>query len=360
MLSFQRTVVLLLAVLWAGGSSACTICAPADGQSTLVRQLAAADHIVMAQWTGRGQARVQAVVRASVTVGTPVGADWAPGLPAPATVHPDDSVLLVMPSGGSSWQALGYLPLARLPWLRRVAALQPAVPTAEGSQARAELSVDDLEDRYPLVAQFAYDEIAVQPYAVLRAFASRMDGKRVAQWVKDDARSARFPLYYLLLGLTGADGDAVALTQQLEQGRRATHGPELSAMLAAVVALRRDAGLAWVERYYLAARQTSDADVQAALLALSVQGTDGAVVSKEQVVAAYARYIARNPHRAGFVASDLANWGRWEFAEAFGAALRSGDAQVFSSRYAMVFYLLRNPRPQAKALVETLRAEKLM
>jgi hypothetical protein len=131
-------------------------------------------------------------------------------------------------------------------------------------------------------------------------------------------------------------------------------------MLAAVVALRRDAGLAWVERYYLAARQTSDADVQAALLALSVQGTDGAVVSKEQVVAAYARYIARNPQRAGFVASDLANWGRWEFAEAFGAALRSGDAQVFSSRYAMVFYLLRNPRPQAKALVETLRAEKLM
>jgi len=360
MLSFQRTVVLLLAVLWAGGSSACTICAPADGQSTLVRQLAAADHIVMVQWMGRGQARVQAVVRASVAVGTPIGADWAPGLPAPAPVHPDDSVLLVMPSGGSSWQALGYLPLARLPWLRRVAAFVPAAPTADGSPARAELSVEDLEDRYPLVAQFAYDEIAVQPYAVLRAFASRMDGKRVAQWVKDDARSARFPLYYLLLGLTGTAVDAAALEYRLEQGRPVSSASELSAMLAALVALRREAGLAWVEQHYLATGQTNDADVQAALLALSVHGTDGAAVSKEQVVAAYARYIARNPHRAGFVASDLANWGRWEFAEAFGAALRSGDAQVFSSRYAMVFYLLRNPRPQARALVETLRTEKLM
>jgi hypothetical protein len=269
-------------------------------------------------------------------------------------------VLLVMPSGSSAWQALGYLPQTRLPWLRRVSALQALVPGVVGSEARAELSLDDLEDSYPLVAQFAYDEIAVQPYAVLRAFASRIDGHRVAKWVKDDVQSARRPLYYLLLGLTGTTVNAAALEQRLEQERPASSAPELSAMLAAVVALRREAGLAWVEQHYLASRQVGDADVQATLLALSVHGTDGAAVSQEQVVAAYARYIARNPHRAGFVASDLANWGRWEFAEAFGAALRSGDTQVFASRYAMVFYLLRNPRPQAKALVETLRAEKLM
>jgi hypothetical protein len=131
-------------------------------------------------------------------------------------------------------------------------------------------------------------------------------------------------------------------------------------MLAALVALREGAGLAWLEQQFLTSPSTPDAQVQAALLALSVHGADGVAISKDQIVAAYGRFIARNPQRAGFVASDLANWGRWEFAEAFGKALRSGEAQVFASRYAMVFYLLRNPRPQAKALVETLRAEKLM
>jgi len=131
-------------------------------------------------------------------------------------------------------------------------------------------------------------------------------------------------------------------------------------MLAALVALRGGVGLAWLEQQFLTSHATPDAQVQAALLALSVHGTDDVAVSKDQVVASYSRFVTRNPQRAGFVASDLASWGRWEFAAAFGAALRSGETQVFASRYAMVFYLLRNPRPQAKALMETLRAEKLM
>jgi hypothetical protein len=128
-----------------------------------------------------------------------------------------------------------------------------------------------------------------------------------------------------------------------------------------VVALRGKPGLAWVEQSFLSASGVSNTDVQAALLALSVQGTDGNAVSQSQVVAAYGRFIQKNPQRAGFVASDLAAWGHWEFADAFGAALRSsGPAQVFASRYAMVFYLLRNPQPEAKRLVEALRVEKLL
>jgi len=127
-----------------------------------------------------------------------------------------------------------------------------------------------------------------------------------------------------------------------------------------LVALRGDRGLAWMEQRYLQNAELADDEVQAALLALSVQGSDGARVAQEQVVAAYRRFIAANPHRAGFVASDLASWGRWEFAESLADALRAKRQQVFASRYAIVFYLLRNPRPQAKALVETLRAEKLL
>ena len=66
------------------------------------------------------------------------------------------------------------------------------------------------------------------------------------------------------------------------------------------------------------------------------------------------------PHRCGFVASDLGNWERWDFAAAFAKALRAGKDQVFASRYSIVFYLIRNPRPEAKALLEALKVEKLL
>ena len=344
----RRLPILLLFLLASGWAGACAICAPADAQNTLVRQLAAADRIVLAQPAAASSARTVATAKVSLRGALPMELltlDMPQALPR---LRPDDLLLLVMNAGDGGWMALGYLPASREPWLRGMV----KTPTRRVAH--------DLEDGYPLVAQAAYDDISAQPYAVLRGLAPTLDSRRVAQWVSDPSRSARRPLYYLLLGLSGkaADADAIA-TQALraEPGRSAA---ALSAMLAAVVALRGEAGLAWLEQHFLSTPGVPDADVQAALLAFSVQGADASAVTQNQVVAAYGRFIQNNPQRAGFVASDLAAWGHWEFAEAFGTALRTGGTQVFASRYAMVFYLLRNPQPEAKRLVETLRVEKLL
>jgi len=356
MAPFRRFAFLLL--LWTGWAFGCAICAPDDAQKTLVRQLAAADRIVLLP-----SAREATPVQAPVAVrGAPPTGELAisPGPNPLAPLRAGDLQLLVMNPGESRWTLLGHLPPTRVTWLHRLVGMVPFVVGSEPDLVRARFFARDLEDAYPLVAQAAYEEVAVQPYAVLRSLAPEVDARQLARWVQDSARTARWPLYYLLLGLTGNAADAVTLERRIQERRAVCSASELSAMLAALVALREAAGLAWLEQHFLASRSTPDAEVQAALLALSVHGSDGSAVSKEQVVAGYGRFIARNPQRAGFVASDLASWGRWEFSEAFGAALRSGEAQVFASRYAMVFYLLRNPRPQARALVETLRAEKLM
>lgn len=355
---FRRTAFFLVSWLWSGWVFGCAICAPDDAQKTLVRQLAAADRIVLVQ-----SARQAGPVSAPVVVrGAAPPADWAINAgPSPISAwRADDLQLLVMNAGEARWTLLGYLPPTRTGWLQRLAGMAPLTVGSEPDLLRARFFVRDLEDAYPLVAQAAYEEVAVQPYAVLRTLATEVDVRQLARWVQDTARTARWPLYYLLLGLAGRTADAANLERRIEERRPGGSAQEVSAMLAALVALRGETGLAWLEQNFLAVRTTPDAEVQAALLALSVHGADGVAVSKDQVVAAYSRFIVRNPQRAGFVASDLASWGRWEFAEAFASALRSGEPQVFASRYAMVFYLLRNPRPQAKALVETLRAEKLM
>lgn len=353
----QRAAFFLVFLLWNGGAWGCTICTPDDAQQTLVRQLAAAERIVMAS-SALGAATLQAVViRGQAPVGALVTAE---GPSSTASQRADDLRLLVGNAGESAWTLLGYLPQARVAWVQKLASMAPITAGSEPDLLRAQFFVRDLEDSYPLVAQAAYEEVALQPYTVLRSLATEVDARQLARWVQDSARTARWPLNYLLLGISGRDADAVNLERRIQERRSQGSASELSAMLAALVALRGGAGLTWLEQQFLTSPATPEAQVQSALLALSVHGADGVAVSKDQVVASYSRFITRNPQRAGFVASDLATWGRWEFAEAFGAALRSGEAQVFALRYAMVFYLLRNPRPQAKALLETLRAEKLM
>jgi hypothetical protein len=127
--------------------------------------------------------------------------------------------------------------------------------------------------------------------------------------------------------------------------------------MAAVLEQRGDAGVSWLEQHYLQRADRTDAEVQAALLALRVHATDGRRIDKDAATRALRRFVKAQPMRAGYAASDLGDWGRWDFVPAFEQALDTDRPQVFASRYAVVLYLLRNPTPEAKAALERLRAK---
>ena len=97
--------------------------------------------------------------------------------------------------------------------------------------------------------------------------------------------------------------------------------------------------------------------MQAALLALRVHAADGVRLGKPAATQALRAYIHANPQRAGFAASDLGDWGQWDFSGEFERLLDTDQPQVFASRYAMVLYLLRSPKPESKAVLERLRAK---
>ena len=124
--------------------------------------------------------------------------------------------------------------------------------------------------------------------------------------------------------------------------------------------LRGDAGVEWIDTNYFKTKERSDKEVQAAVLALTVHGNDGVKINRDRVVKSYADYIKANPERAGFVASDLGNWGRWEFVNDYMALLRSGTQQAFASRYSIVLYLMRSPSQEARNALEQLRAEGIL
>jgi hypothetical protein len=210
------------------------------------------------------------------------------------------------------------------------------------------------------VAQVAYEEIAGAPYAVIRATAARLEAAQLLRWLDTPALTARRPLYALLLGFAGNQSSALVLQARMTGLRDAADGPTLSAMLAAWLELRGPEGVAWVEHQYLSSPAASEVGVAAALLALSVHGADGQRVGRERVVQAYRHWVGQSTPWPGLVASDLGNWERWEFGPLFADWLASRKPQTFSSRYAMVFYLMRSPLPEARAALDTLRAGGLL
>ncbi len=302
---FQILVVCLLGLLTAP-AQACAICAPSDAQNTVLARMRAA---------------------ATLTAGDML----APGGPGP-------------------------LSAAAVRWARQTL----AQPVGNDGRIAASYFVPFLQDADPVIAQAAYEEVAARPYAELRSLARQLDASRVRQWATQADLRGRWPLYVLLHGFSGNAQDAARIEQTLLSTDPQRSPSEWSAWVAALLEIRGAAALEWLERTLLGGTVLGDADTQAVLLALSVHGNDAARVERARVVQAYAQFARQQPARAGFVALDLANWGEWGFAGAFAAALRSGAPQVFSSRYAIVFYLLRNPRPEARAVVDALKAEKLI
>lgn len=337
---------------------ACAICAPSAEQNSLVFRLSSAQSAVLAQTTSEvNQFAVLHAVKGTPSVRV---AGVSETLPNAQQANNQETVLLLQTPGSASWINAGVVPVERLDWLRRLTALRPSnfVPVTDpGWRERVQLFVRDLEHPIPLLAQTAYDEIAVAPYTVMRTLQPALDKAKLAHWLSQPELAGRRSLYNLLWGFAGNAETAVALEQSILATSKNLSKADLSSMLAALLELRGVEAVQWIEERYLQSAERSDVELQAAILALAVHGNDEKKISRERVVQAFAVLVQSKPSRAGFVASDLGNWGRWDFVVPYTAILQSGQQQSFASRYAMVLYLMRSPSEAARTALEQLRAQ---
>ncbi len=338
---------------------ACAICAPADGQNTFLYQLYAADAVVLATVQPQGAGYVVlAQVKGPAPAG-PIGAvQW---VLSPAPVAPAAPVVLLYSAAAGTWRALGTLGHQRAAWLKRMVAMRPVGVAAETDwPSRLLTFIGDLEDAEPLVARTAYEEVSVAPYPAMRSVQPRLVRERILRWLDDPALAARRPLYLLLAGIAGGTDAAADLRLRADRAIKDASAPALSAALAACVEVEGPSCVAWIAQEFFSRPGRDEFQVQAAVLALGVHGSDGVRVPRDRVVAAYTRLASGNPAMAGFAASELAGWDRWELGPTYAQILKSGQPLVFASRYAMVFYLLRSPRADARAAIEALRAAKAL
>lgn len=259
------------------------------------------------------------------------------------TAGAGQSLLLVRDDAWPMWVSLGAIDARHAGLLRELAVPRPAPADTTAWRRRVDLALPHLQSREPLLAEIAYAECASAPYAVLRAARPQLDPRMLRRWVDDPRLAARRPLYLLLLGIAGHAGDAAAIEARIDAAWR-THGvADLASLLAADLELRGPPRVAWIEERYLRDPSRLTAEVQAALLALSVQAHAGGAIPRERVIEAYRVFMRERKELAGLVAPDLAAWQHWEATPEFVALRSSGVRQQFASRLAIDAYLRQSP-----------------
>ena len=266
-----------------------------------------------------------------------------------AAMSKGEALLLVREDPLPGWVVLGPIGIDQAGWLRKLAVGKHTDEIgAQEWRDRVALVVPRLESRQPLVSKIAYGELAAAPYVSLRTAQPHLDVRAVHAWLADPALAERHRLYLLLLGVAGNAQDAAALERRLDAAWQSGDATNLASMLTADLELRGPARMAWVEDNYLRDRARSAPEIEAALLALSVQGTTAnGVIPRERVILAYRVFMKSHPDKAGDVAPDLAAWRYWDAVPEYQALMKSGVRQQYPSTLAMLAYLRQSADARA-------------
>lgn len=257
---------------------------------------------------------------------------------------PQHTFLAIQPASSAGWMVVGEVRRDRAELLRRIASTAPG-PDATTAQwtAYAATLLPLLDDAEPLVEAIADGELARAPYAALRAQKSQLDAAHHVGHLDEPGHQA---LHTLLYGIAG--GDARAVQQRIDRALQVKDATNLAALLTADMELRGPARVTWIETAYFADRQRTLAEVQAALLALSVQGEADGAVPRGRVVAAYRSFIKQRPGMAASVAPDLARWQSWGAVPDYMRLMKSHAIADPAARATIVAYLLQSPQAQSR------------
>lgn len=335
---------------------ACAICAPSAAEQALTQRLFKSEAIAIGTaMPPPGQFRITVRVRAGEGDNLLDGVGVADAGAAP----PAGTSVLLARSGGS-WRVMAWMPAERAAWVRQLLLLRrpaDANPADADWGQRFAFFAPDLESPVAAVAQVAYEELSLAPLGAMRAAVAHFAKLPLARWLAQPELAHRYPLYALMLGFVAAPEQVAMVRQRILNQSAWAPLATSSAWMAALLEMQGREGVDWLTHHYLQDAARSDSEVQAALLALRVHAADARRVGVPVATQALRAFVQANPQRAGFAASDLGDWAQWDFVADFEALLDTDRPQVFASRYALVLYLLRSPRPEAKAALERLRAK---
>jgi hypothetical protein len=343
----KRWLAAALALLVAESAAACALCLAGFQLSITAQELVHAQRAVLALPTADGAGfRVVEVIKGQAPAEGAIGAKDVFRAPAVTGSKP---LLLVHEDRWVQWVNFGAIGAVHAGWLRQLASTKPSAGMNDAEWAgHVAFMLSYLQHPEAMVAEIAYSEVATAPYGAMRTLKGRLDAPAIRRWIDDPRLAPRRPLYTLLLGIAGDPQDAVRLEARLEVAWKTHDATNLAPMVAADLELRGPSRVAWLEKRYLLDPGRTMAEIQSALLALGEHGRTEGAVPRERVIRAYRTFIRARKPIAGLVAQDLAEWGCWDVAPEYTALLKSGIPLDLASRRAIVAYLERSSRANAK------------
>lgn len=315
-----------VAVAWllvAGVAAACPFCGVVG--RPLAERRDAADVVVAAAAAGPAGRDPAGVLRQAFTVAATIR---GPAAAAPAEVTArvaaavDGTAILFgthppAPDDAMQWEAVA----ADESLFAHVAAAPPVTAAAAD---RLRFFAPRLEHPHPAIAEDAFTEFGLAPFAAVRAAAPAFDPRQLVAWIRDPAGDQRRRgLYGLATGLVAAaTADAGIRADCLAALHAAVEAPvsDLRAgfdgILGGVLVAEAADGLAYLRGRGLFAADTRPGDARHALAAARFAWESLADVVPRGDVAEAVAGLVTNPAVAAECVVDLARMGRWDEVDA--------------------------------------------
>lgn len=351
MIHHGRLLGLLLSLSWGvlltSGASACPLCGSA--QKTFSEDFAAADIVVLAQWSdgkppagmlGRTTFSVVEVARGEQTS---LKKDAKLSVPKFHAGQRGDLFLLF---GRKEDDELSWRPLeiseAGYQYLKQAPAAE--VPTAK----RLEYFVKFLEFSDERIAMDAYWEFAGAPWEEIVKVKGKLDRAKLQRWIKDDRTlSTRLNLYFLLLGLCGNDEDARTL-ENLVRVPPPVFSLGRDGLMSSYLLLTGDKGLKVLDETKLTNPQAPVSEVYAAMQAMQFMWTYGNDRIEKDRLQTSMRQLLDRPEIADLVIADLARWEDWSVQDRLMKLYGKEKYSLPGIKVAIVRYMLVAAKLNAK------------
>lgn len=339
-----QVVGLLLSLsFWLSEAVACPLCG--SPQKTFSEDFAAADAVVLAQWSD-GKAPAGMLVGKTTFSIVDVARGGSDALKKDAKLavpkfHAGQRGDLFLLFGEKEDGELLWRPLeiteAGYQYLKQAPASDE--PTAK----RLEYFVQFLEFPDDRISMDAYWEFANAPWEDIVKVKPKLDRVKLRQWVNDErAVPMRLNLYFLLLGLCGNQDDAKELENLVRVPPLGVHSGR-DGLMSGYLLLTGDEGLKVLDETKLTNPRALQGEVYAAMQALEFFWTYGSGrISKDRLRRSM-RPLIDDPDLSDRAIANLSRWEDWSVQD---RVLRRFDGANLATRRAVVSYFLVAAKPK--------------
>ena len=338
-------LLILEVLLLSGLAWACPMCSPSS--STLTEQLEKATAVVIAEPHKEKKLVVTRVLKGPVLSGKIL---LAGRTQSKTVLHYTSGAPEAVFWNGTPRNAEGAL-AGFASGLMRL----PSRESQAGVAKRLAFMVPYLEHADPLIAEAATDEFSRAELSQVHRFAPKLGRRKLVAWISDRSiPQSRKAVYFVMLGQVGQPSDLPLLESKLARIRQGT-GPGVAPLLACYLSLKGPAGLALVERDFLAP-ETPHALQMTTLEALRFHADFDTNIPRAKILKTYEKLLD-DPDRAGYILRDLALWRHWSIVPKLVPLYRSDKRKRSWMKASVLRFLLSCPTPAAKRALAELRRE---